>query len=64
MSPEAILRDYPNLTAAHIESAMAYAKVRPNLGRPYPSGTVKAALRKGRGGLAKAFAAARDEREA
>jgi hypothetical protein len=64
MSAEDVLRDYPNLTAAQVESALAYAKVNPKHGRPYPARTVKAALRKGRGGLGRAFAAARDDDEA
>ena len=60
MSVEDVLRDYPNLTAAQVEFALAYAKVNPKHGRPYPAHTVKAALRKGRGGLGRAFAAARE----
>jgi len=61
MSAADVARDYPNLTTSQIESAVAYAKVNPKQGRPYPAHTVKAALRKGRGGLGRAFAAARDE---
>jgi len=64
MSTEDVLRDYPNLTAAQVDSALAYAKANPKHGRPYPARTVKAALRKGRGGLGAAFAAARDDDEA
>jgi uncharacterized protein (DUF433 family) len=56
-----VLRDYPNLTAAQVESALAFAKVNPKHGRPYPTRTVKAALRKGRGGIGRAFAAGRGD---
>jgi uncharacterized protein (DUF433 family) len=63
MPAEEVLRDYPNLTAAQVESALAYAKINPKHGRPYPARTMKAALRKGRGGLGSAFAAARDDDE-
>ncbi len=64
MSLDEVLRDYPNLTGADIKSSIAYAKANPKHGRPYPTRTVKAALRKGRGGLGLAFAAARHRKEA
>lgn len=55
-----ILGDYPNLTAPQIEAAVAYARGNPDpKGRTYPPVTVKSVLRRGRGGLALAFAAAR-----
>jgi len=64
MSINDVLGDYPNLTKDQVESAMAYAKVNPKHGRPYPVSTVKAVLRQGRGGLEEAFAAALDEADA
>jgi hypothetical protein len=64
MSADEVLRDYPNLTAAEVEAAVAYAKANPWRGRPYPPLTVKAALRAGRGGLAQAFKAARNRKGA
>jgi hypothetical protein len=64
MSAAEILRDYPNLTAEQLDAALDYAKANPNSGRTFPPGTAKAALRRGRRGLARAFAAARDDREA
>jgi Protein of unknown function (DUF433) len=64
MSAKEVRCDYPNLTEDQVESALAYAKVNPKHGRPYPTRTVKAALRNGRGGLGRAFAAARDDNEA
>ena len=62
MSSDEVLRDYPNLTGAEVKSSMAYAKANPKHGRPYPTQTVKSALRKGRGGLGRAFAAARQSK--
>ena len=61
MSTGEILRDYPNLTAEQVKAAVDYAAAHPKQGRPYPRRTVKAALREGRGGLERAFEAARDE---
>ncbi len=55
-----MLRDYPTLTRPQLEAAVAYARVTPKQGRPYPARTVKSALRQGRGGLERAFAAAHD----
>jgi uncharacterized protein (DUF433 family) len=60
MQPEDVLRDYPNLTRPQLEAAVAYARANPKQGRPYPTRTVKSALRRGRGGLERAFAVARD----
>ena len=45
MSRQEILGDYPSLTADQVEFAAAYAQAHPNLGRPYPPLTAKAALR-------------------
>jgi uncharacterized protein (DUF433 family) len=61
MSTGEILRDYPNLTAEQVKAAVDYAAAHPKQGRPYPRRTVKAVLREGRGGLERAFAAAREE---
>ena len=58
-SVEDVLRDYPNLTEADVKSSVAFAKANPKQGRPFPTRTVKSALREGRGGLQQAFAAAR-----
>ncbi len=60
MQAEEVLRDYPTLTRPQLEAAVAYARVTPKQGRPYPARTVKSALRQGRGGLERAFAAAHD----
>ena len=60
MSTAEILRDYPSLTAKQVKAAIAYAKAHPKQGRPFPSRTVKSMLRQGKGGLRRAFAAARD----
>jgi uncharacterized protein (DUF433 family) len=62
MSTDEILRDYPNLTAEQVKAAVDYAAAHPKRGRPYPRRTIKSVLRKGRGGLGRAFEAARDER--
>ncbi len=64
MSAEEVLRDYPNLTGGEVAAAVAFAKANPWRGAPYPTLTVKAALRAGRGGLAKAFKAARSRKGA
>lgn len=61
MSADEILRDYPNLTAEQVKAAVDYAEAHPKQGRPYPGRTVKSVLREGRGGLGRAFEAARDE---
>lgn len=61
MSTDEILRDYPNLTAEQVKAAVDYAAAHPKQGRPYPRRTVRSVLRKGRGGLASAFEAAREE---
>lgn len=60
MPRDEVLRDYPNLTAAQVEAAVAYARANPKQGRPFPSRTLKYHLRNGKGGLARAFAAARE----
>lgn len=62
MQRDEVLRDYPNLTGAQIDAAVAYARANPKQGRPYPGRTSKSALRRGTGGLDRAFAAARDDR--
>lgn len=59
MSVEDVLRDYPNLTRPQLAAALAYAAANPGAVAAYPTRTVKAALRAGRGGLAETFAAAR-----
>ena len=62
MSIEEVLRDYPNLEPGQIEAAVRYAEANPRPGSPFPTRTAKSALRHGGGGgLAAAFAAARDE---
>jgi hypothetical protein len=61
-SLEDLLRDYPNLTEAEVKSSVAFAKANPKQGRPFPTRTVKSALRNGRGGLQQAFAAARSRK--
>lgn len=43
-SVEAILEDYPSLTAEHIDLAKNYAEVIPKKGRPYPKISFKRAL--------------------
>jgi len=54
-----VMRDYPGLTRAQVEAAVAYAKAHPKQGRPFPSRTVKSVLRQGGGGLRRAFSSAR-----
>jgi hypothetical protein len=61
MSIKETLQDYPDLTAEQADASVAYARAHPKPGRPYPHSTVKAALRAGRGGLKRAFAAASDD---
>jgi uncharacterized protein (DUF433 family) len=60
MPTSELLRDYPGLTRTQVEAAVAYAKAHPKQGRPFPSRTVKSVLRRGDGGLRRAFATARD----
>ena len=61
MRVDEVSKDYPNLTHEQIEAAVQYAATSPKPGRPFPTRTVKAVLRDGGGGgLAAAFAAARD----
>lgn len=45
MAPEEIREDYPSLTPGAIAVAKAYADAHPKPGRPYPSMTVKRALK-------------------
>ena len=45
MTVEAVLRDYPSLSEHQVLAAKAYANANPNLGRPYPKQTAKAAMR-------------------
>lgn len=42
---EEVMRDFPSLTRAQIEGALEYSKASPNQGRPYPSRSLKRALR-------------------
>lgn len=64
MSIDEVLEDYPNLGRDQIEAATKYARARPKQGRPYPPSTAKSILRRGGGGgLADAFAAARQRDE-
>jgi len=58
MHLDEVLRDYPNLSRHQVDSAVAFSRAHPRPGRSYPGRTAKSALRKGRGGLALAFAAA------
>lgn len=61
MNVDEILEDYPNLGRPQVEAAVQYARTKPKQGRPYPNRTAKSVLRNGGGGgLAAAFAAARD----
>jgi hypothetical protein len=57
-----VMRDYPGLTRAQVEAAVAYARAYPKQGHPFPGRSVKSVLRQGRGGLGKAFLAACDAR--
>jgi uncharacterized protein (DUF433 family) len=45
MTTEQICQDYPSLTPEAVAAAKAYADVHPKAGRPYPSETVKRALK-------------------
>lgn len=57
-----VVGDYAgDLTAEAVEDAVRYARAHPKQGRPYPARTAKAALRAGRGGLKRAFAASSAE---
>ena len=45
MTPEQICEDYPSLSPAAVATAKAYAEAYPKTGRPYPSKTVKRAIK-------------------
>jgi uncharacterized protein (DUF433 family) len=45
MTPEQICEDYPSLTREAVAAAKAYADAHPRAGRPYPSITVKRAVK-------------------
>jgi uncharacterized protein (DUF433 family) len=45
MTPEEICKDYPSLTPEYVATAKAYAEAHPKAGRPYPSKTVKRAIK-------------------
>jgi len=45
MTAKEICEDYPSLTAEAVATAKAYAEAYPKTGRPYPSKTVKRAIR-------------------
>jgi hypothetical protein len=45
MRPEQICEDYPSLTLGAVATAKAYADAHPKTGRPYPSKTVKRAIK-------------------
>ena len=45
MTPEQVCEDYHSLTPDPVATAKAYADAHPKAGRPYPSGTVKRALK-------------------
>lgn len=45
MTPEQICGDYPSLTPEAVATAKAYADAHPKAGRPYPSRTVKRAIK-------------------
>ena len=58
-----VLADYPNLEAAQVEAAVRFAAKSPDA-RQFPTVTAKSVLRHGGGGgLAKAFAAAREDEQ-
>ena len=46
MTTEEIIEDYPSLTPEMVATAKAYAEAHPKAGRPYPSKTVKRAIKK------------------
>jgi uncharacterized protein (DUF433 family) len=45
MTPEQVREDYPSLSLEAIATAKTYADAHPKAGRPYPSGTVKRAIK-------------------
>jgi len=45
MTPAQICEDYPSLPPDAVATAKAYADAHPKAGRPYPSRTVKRAIR-------------------
>jgi uncharacterized protein (DUF433 family) len=45
MTPEQICEDYPTLTPEAVATASVYAGAHPKAGRPYPSNTVKRAIK-------------------
>jgi uncharacterized protein (DUF433 family) len=45
MTPEQICKDYPSLSRRAVATAQAYADAYPKVGRPYPSRTVKRAVK-------------------
>ena len=45
MTPQQIREDYPTLTLEEVATAKAYADTYPKSGRPYPSKTVKRAIK-------------------
>jgi hypothetical protein len=45
MTAKEICEDYPSLTAEAVATAKVYAEAYPKTGRPYPSKTVKRAIR-------------------
>ena len=62
MSIDEVIEDYPILGRDEIDAAVRYAAANPEPMRPFPTRTAKSVLRHGGGGgLAAAFAAARDE---
>ena len=46
MTTEEIIEDYPSLTPEMVVTAKTYAEAHPKTGRPYPSKTVKRAIKK------------------
>ncbi len=61
VSVEDVLRDFPSLTREQVAAAAAYSKAYPKQGRPFPNRSAKSAMRAGRGGLRRAFAAADED---
>jgi len=45
MTPDEICKAYPSLTLEEVATAKAYAEAHPKAGRPYPSNTVKRAVK-------------------
>jgi uncharacterized protein (DUF433 family) len=60
MSVAEILGDYPSLNEEKVLAAKAYAEANPKPGRPYPTRTVKAAMRKVNLSALDAFADSRE----